>query len=219
MSGAVNAEAPAAPRRAAGRGLDALIAVAGALLLLAVASVPLTPRGQAIFAVITAATFLVANRLKGRGVSVFLVVLSLAVSLRYIFWRVTATLDFPARRRAGRWASVLVVAELYAIIVLVLGYVQTLWPLERKPMPLPEDVSLWPTVDVYVPTYNEPMAIVRATVLGAIAMDWPREKMRVWLLDDGRREEFRRVRRGIAASATSPAPTTSTPRPATSTTR
>ena len=56
---------------------------------------------------------------------------------------------------------------------------------------MPEDISLWPTVDVYVPTYNEPMSIVRATVLGAIAIDWPPEKLRIYLLDDGRREEFR----------------------------
>ena len=56
---------------------------------------------------------------------------------------------------------------------------------------MPDDVALWPTVDVYIPTYNEPMSIVRATVLGAIAMDWPPEKIRVYLLDDGRRDEFR----------------------------
>ena len=46
-------------------------------------------------------------------------------------------------------------------------------------------------MDVYVPTYNEPMSIVRATVLGCIAIDWPPEKIRIFLLDDGRREEFR----------------------------
>jgi cellulose synthase (UDP-forming) len=32
---------------------------------------------------------------------------------------------------------------------------------------------------------------VRATVLGAIAIDWPPEKLRVYLLDDGKRDEFR----------------------------
>ena len=60
--------------------------------------------------------------------------------------------------------------------MLVLGYVQTLWPLERRPIPMPDDIALWPTVDVYVPTYNEPMSIVRATVLGCMAIDWPPEK-------------------------------------------
>jgi cellulose synthase (UDP-forming) len=170
--------------------LYTLIALVGVLLVVAVATVPLTPRQQAILAVSSAAIFLIANRFRGRDVSVFLVMLSLAISLRYIVWRMTSTLSFPtiAEMIVG---SILVIAEFYAITVLVLGYVQTIWPLERKPVPLPDDVSTWPTVDVFIPTYNEAMSIVRATVFGCIAMDWPKDKMRVWLLDDGRREEFR----------------------------
>ena len=174
----------------ASRLIDVVCGVIGALLLIAVATVQLDARQQAILAVTAAIVFFIANRFKGRPVSVFLVVLSLAVSLRYIFWRVTETLDF------GSFVELLLgfglaLAEMYAILVLVLGYVQTLWPLERRPIPMPDDFALWPTVDVYIPTYNEPMSIVRATVLGAIAIDWPPEKLRVFLLDDGRREEFR----------------------------
>ena len=54
----------------------------GAALLVAVATVQLDPRQQAILAVTAAIVFLIANRFRGRAVSVFLVVLSLAVSLR-----------------------------------------------------------------------------------------------------------------------------------------
>jgi cellulose synthase (UDP-forming) len=172
------------------RALDVVCGVLGALMLLAVAITPLTPQQQAVLAVTTFVVFLICNRVKGRPMSVFLVVLSLATSLRYIVWRVTDTLDFDNFADLVLGTG-LALAEVYAITVLVFGYIQTLWPLERKPLPMPEDIALWPTVDVYIPTYNESMSIVRATVLGAIAMDWPPEKMRVWLLDDGRREEFR----------------------------
>ncbi len=168
--------------------------VLGITLLAAVATVQLEPRQQAILAVSSAIVFLLANRFPGRGVSVFLVMLSLAVSLRYILWRVTETLDFGSLPELLLGIA-LALAEVYAIIVLVLGYVQTLWPLERRPVPMPDDPSVWPSVDVFIPTYNEPMSIVRATVLGAIAMDWPPGKLRVHLLDDGRRDEFR----GLAA--------------------
>ena len=170
--------------------LDIVCGLCGLLLILAVATVQLEPRQQAILAVVSAIVFLVANRFKSRYVSVFLVILSLAVSLRYIFWRVTETLDFASVLELLLGIG-LALAECYAIVVLVLGYVQTLWPLERRPIPMPDDFALWPTVDVYVPTYNEPMSIVRATVLGCMAIDWPPEKIRVYLLDDGRRNEFR----------------------------
>ena len=172
------------------RVFDAFCGLIGLSLLLAVATVPLSARQQAILAVGAFVVFLIANRFKGRGISVFLVILSLATSLRYIYWRTTETLDFGSVAEF-LLGSGLVLAELYAILVLVLGYIQTLWPLERKPIPMPDDVSTWPTVDIFIPTYNEAMSIVRATVLGAIGIDWPPEKMRVYLLDDGRREEFR----------------------------
>ena len=170
--------------------IDLVVGLIGVSLVVAVATVPLRPAEQAIFAVMSAVVFLIANRFGGRHVTMFLVVLSLAVSLRYIFWRMTETLDFGSPFELFLGVG-LILAEVYAIIVLVLGYVQTVWPLGRKPMPLPDDPDTWPTVDVYVPTYNEPMSVVRATVLAALAMDWPRDKMRVWLLDDGKREEFR----------------------------
>src|SRR6185312_4604722 len=81
--------------------------------------------------------------------------------------------------------------EAYAIAVLALGYVQTVWPLERKPVPLPADSRRWPSVDVYIPTYNEDLSVVRATVLAALSIDWPPDRLQVYILDDGRRQEFR----------------------------
>ncbi|EOK5619480.1 glycosyltransferase, partial [Escherichia coli] len=55
---------------------------------------------------------------------------------------------------------------------------------------LPDDTRLWPTVDVYVPTYNESLDVVRDTVLAAQCIDYPRDKIKVYLLDDGKRSEF-----------------------------
>src|SRR4030095_1230060 len=46
------------------------------------------------------------------------------------------------------------------------------------------------TVDVFVPTYNESVDLVRKTLLAARAMDYPHE---TWLLDDGRRDEMREL--------------------------
>ena len=57
-------------------------------------------------------------------------------------------------------------------------------------MPLPDDTREWPHVDVLVPTYNEPLEIVRYTALGALNIDWPTDKLHVYILDDGRRKEF-----------------------------
>src|SRR5262249_50244571 len=42
-----------------------------------------------------------------------------------------------------------------------------------------------PVVDVYIPTYSESLSVVAPTVLGALAMDYPADKLRVYVLDDG----------------------------------
>src|SRR5690606_36804829 len=109
---------------------------------------------------------------------------------RYMYWRLTDTMGMSSFVDLTLGLG-LVAAEVYSFIVLVLGYFQVAWPLHRKPMPLPEDQSLWPSVDVFIPTYNEPLSVVRTTVLAATVLDWPADKLNIYLLDDGRREEFR----------------------------
>ena len=51
--------------------------------------------------------------------------------------------------------------------------------------------SMWPAVDLLIPTYNEPLSVVRYTALAAMNIDWPADKLNVYILDDGKREEFR----------------------------
>ncbi len=161
-------------------------ALLGALLV----SVPLALEEQAAFAVGCFGAALMLRRLPGRLPVIALILLSLLASLRYLYWRLTSTLGFetPLEMVLGYG---LVAAELYALAVLVFGYLQTIWPLRRTPVPLPADPAAWPTVDVFIPTYNEALSIVKLSILAAQAIDWPRDKLRVHVLDDGRREDFR----------------------------
>lgn len=144
---------------------------------------------QFIFALISLSSAMLIGRVPGRLITQVLIAMSFVASTRYLYWRVTETLFL------DNWLDFffgvgLLLAELYAWIVLAIGFFQTAWPLERKPMPLPEDQSLWPTVDVFIPTYNEPLKVVKPTVLAALAIDWPADKLNIYILDDGKRTEF-----------------------------
>ncbi len=182
--------ATALGHRLRGRWVGGVLTLLGAIILMSVATVPLSDNQQAVFGAATIAIFLIASRRAGRGMTLALVVLSCAVSMRYIIWRVSDTLEFNGVLQAVLGVG-LALAELYAVTVMVLGYIQTVWPLERKPIPLPDQVENWPTVDIYIPTYNEALSVVRATVLAALAIDYPRDKFNVYILDDGRRSAFR----------------------------
>jgi len=161
-----------------------------ALLVLLTVTVPFDFHSQCIFAAGCFIVALIVRRQAGRFPVMLLIGLSLTASLRYMYWRVTSTLGFESWMDA-MFGYGLVAAELYALAVLVLGYLQTAWPLRRQPLLMNAPPSAWPTVDVFIPSYNEALDIVKLTIFAAQAIDWPQDKLRVHVLDDGRREEFR----------------------------
>jgi cellulose synthase (UDP-forming) len=122
-----------------------------------------------------------------------MVCLSSLVTLRYLYYRTRFTLNFDTALDAV-FSLLLYVAELYALGTLFLSYFQTLRLRDRTAVDLsPVPVAAWPTVDVYIPTYNEEVAIVRKTMLAAVAIDYPADKKQVYLLDDGRKYPERRA--------------------------
>ncbi|OGA36447.1 MAG: cellulose synthase catalytic subunit (UDP-forming) [Betaproteobacteria bacterium RIFCSPLOWO2_12_FULL_64_23] len=106
------------------------------------------------------------------------------VAMRYLWWRTSETLVFTGPFDFLGMA-LLYLVEVYAIIVYFLGMFVNLWPLTTESIALPEDRDSWPTVDVYIPTYNEPEELVRVTVIAATQIDYPRDKLNVYVLDDG----------------------------------
>lgn len=134
-----------------------------------------------------------------------LVVISSIATLRYIYYRTSYTLNFDDWLN-GIFSILLYSAELYAIITLFLSYFQTLKIRHRRSIDLASfPQESWFSVDIYIPTYNEDVEIVRKTVLGAIAIDYPADKKQVYVLDDGRkyperREELRRMCEELGAT-------------------
>jgi len=163
-----------------------------------VVTTPLPLWGQVMFFIGTLSAVLLLHRIPGHASLLAMMAISGAVSLRYIWWRVTETmsLQYPTDYLVG---GPLLLAECYTWIALFLGYLQTAWPLRRGVVRLPADRSTWPTVDVFIPTYSEPLEVVRPGVLAALALDWPADKLRVYLLDDGRRAEFREFATQVGA--------------------
>jgi cellulose synthase (UDP-forming) len=53
----------------------------------------------------------------------------------------------------------------------------------QMPSPLPE-------VDIFIPTYNEPLDVLEKTIVAAAAVDYPNKT--VWVLDDGKRDWLRK---------------------------
>ncbi|QRE72730.1 UDP-forming cellulose synthase catalytic subunit [Methylobacterium aquaticum] len=129
-----------------------------------------------------AALWLLAPR-RGLPRLAFLALGSLVV-IRYVYWRLTGTLpslDDPVGLGFG---LLLLAAELYCVLILAVSLVVNADPLVRAPVALPPAAEL-PAVDLLIPSYNEPTELLAATLAAALNLDYPAEKLTVWLLDDG----------------------------------
>ncbi|HEX4038174.1 MAG TPA: UDP-forming cellulose synthase catalytic subunit [Acidobacteriaceae bacterium] len=130
-------------------------------------------------------------------ITLTLMMMSMFATFRYAWWRIATVAAF-FRDPGTKWGPVdaffillLLGAEAYAFSILYLGFLQTVWPLRRAPVALPDEPEEWPEVDLLIPTYNEPLNVVRYTALASLNIDWPADKLHVYILDDGNREEFR----------------------------
>ena len=185
------------------RALRFVILTGGIFFLGFTAMLYLNWEHQLILAALTIAlAFWVHRSSRSHLVTLTLMFLSVYSTARYAFWRfssVVAVFRNPGMNWTGLdgfFVCLILLAECYAFVVLLLGYLQTLWPLRRVPVPLPNDPEDWPAVDLLIPTYNEPLSVVRFTALAAMNIDWPADKLNVYLLDDGKREEFRAFAEG-----------------------
>ena len=169
--------------------LYVLLVLAMLPVALLVIITPMDSQKQYIFGLLSIGVLFLMGFSKKRSVSVIMVVMSVLLSTRYMYFRLTQTLHFNSEIETILGMG-LFLAEVYVWVMLLLSYLQTVWPLKREIVPLPDDMSQWPTVDVYIPTYNEPLDVVRDTVLAAQCIDYPRDKMNIYLLDDGKRREF-----------------------------
>src|SRR5260370_33152338 len=119
--------------------------IAGLFLAAIVIITPLDLVSQALFGLLPITAMLLIKGHPSRGVTLILITLSIVVSTRYIWWRLTETLQFASPFEAFLGIG-LIMAELYAWLVLVLGYIQTPCPLNRTPDALPHDLPHCPTV-------------------------------------------------------------------------
>lgn len=118
-----------------------------------------------------------------------------AIALRYILWRLFETvLPYPNNGLNFYWVWFLFIIEILAFfevvlfLILMSRYVDRSAEADRlAPDFFRGDEDELPTVDVFIPTYNEPLDVLERTIIGALALDYPQDKLKVYVLDDQRR--------------------------------
>src|SRR5919204_3253256 len=134
-----------------------------------------------------------------RGVRVALCLAVAAAVLLYVHWRtglvVTAS---PEDIHGAGWMWYFYGFECAAFGEFLLMLWQLVWLTNRTPEAdryerqlRARDPATLPDVDVWVATYNEERAIVEPTLISVTQLDWPTDKLHIFVLDDGRRAWLR----------------------------
>jgi cellulose synthase (UDP-forming) len=116
---------------------------------------------------VIAAMTLIRSAGNGRFMRWTFLALGSFIILRYVYWRATQTLPDVDDAVGFTFGTLLALAELYCAFVLAVSLTINADPLERGDAPCAPDSQL-PDVDA-----------------AARSMDYPPEKLKVWLLDDG----------------------------------
>lgn len=124
----------------------------------------------------------------------FLVVgILLVLTIRYIVWRSLSTLNL-SNPVNGTFSLALFFLEMLMLssgliqMFLMLKHKERPWEADQKAVAVIEG-TFTPSVDILVPTYNEPTFILQRTIIGCQALNYPNKK--VYLLDDTKRPEVR----------------------------
>jgi len=163
------------------------VAVASALLcaflLALVVSLELSLNSQIVFSVVIVGISLYLRRYGGGFFTLVMLGLSFIASARYLYWRFGSTLS-----QESDMALVLgfglCLAELYLWLLTLVNLLGNAYPLKRSPLPLPADRAQWPSIDVLIPCHDHSRVSNELAVKAALALDWPQEKIKIFLLED-----------------------------------
>lgn len=113
---------------------------------------------------------------------------SILLGFSYLVWRAFFTIDYSENLT---WPLMLLFAEIYSFIVFAIfafasiNFRQKLKPLGAK------DPNYFPSVDIFICTYNESENILRDTITGCNNIKYKNKK--IYLLDDGDRPHIKQL--------------------------
>lgn len=163
----------------------AVLVVALVLLSMVILAAPISTRAQALFGISAILLIALLKPVAHKALPRF-AILSVAglVVLHYWFWRVFFTLPTVGPTLSFGFGVLLLAVETYAIYVFFVSVFISADMTERT-MPERIDPAQLPTVDLFIPSYNEPANLLATTLAAAKNIHYPKHLLNVTLCDDG----------------------------------
>jgi cellulose synthase (UDP-forming) len=172
-----------------------------AVCVITLVTLPVNLQTQLIASITVVAVMAIIKGLKGEGTwRLIALAFGTSIVMRYVYWRTTSTLPPINQPENFIPGLLLYLAEMYSVAMLALSLFIVATPLPPRPSRAGK-LDRFPHVDVFVPTYNEDSHLLANTLSAAKAMDYPADKLHVWLLDDGGTVQKRNSNKLLEAQA------------------
>lgn len=117
--------------------------------------------------------------------------ISVILGLSYLIWRTAYTIDYSMGTANLIWPMTLLLAETYSFVVFAIFAFASVNFRQKLPSLGIKDPNYFPSVDIFICTYNESENILRETINGCKNIEYKNKK--IYLLDDGHRENIKKL--------------------------
>lgn len=115
---------------------------------------------------------------------------SFLLGLSYLIWRVFFTIDYSSNLV---WPLMLLFAEAYSFVVFAIFAFASINLRQKLPPLSAKDINFFPTVDIFICTYNESETILKDTITGCKNIKYKTNHKNIYLLDDGNRPAIKKL--------------------------
>lgn len=136
-------------------------------------------------------TFLISR--KNASYRFFLITVNTVISLVYIIWRITV---IPIHH--GLISFILGIALYLAELLGLVAFFNFQYLFAKKyklELKTLDDFknNIVPSVDVLICTYNEPLSLLEKTMAASLNLNYPKDKLNIYICDDGHRNELKKL--------------------------
>lgn len=122
-------------------------------------------------------------------------IVSVLLGLSYLIWRMTFTIDYSIGFKNLIWPFMLLSAEIYSFVVFAIFAFASINIRKIRHKDRVKDINYFPSVDIFICTYNESENILRDTIQGCKNIDYVNKK--IYLLDDGHRPHIEELAKDV----------------------
>lgn len=121
----------------------------------------------------------------------YFLIVTIIINVIYLIWRVGFTLP--------QDNIISLVIGMVLILAEIMGFFQSVvfrllfWKPYTLHKRLITEYKELPTVDIFIATYNETENVLKKTIAAAVNIDYPENLKKIYLCDDGKRENLRKI--------------------------